>query len=113
MIQHSLTVMLELAERGMISMEKIVEGMCQAPAELFRIENRGFIREGYQADLCIFRKAPWTVTKENILYQCGWSPLENQTFTYKVQTTLVNGHVVYDKGDFYTDRTGERLTFKR
>ena len=51
--------------------------------------------------------------KENILYQCGWSPLENQTFTYKVQTTLVNGHVVYDKGDFYTDRTGERLTFKR
>lgn len=74
--------------------------MCHAPAELFRIENRGFIREGYQADLCIFRKAPWTVTKENILYQCGWSPLENQTFTYKVQTTLVNGHVVYDKGDF-------------
>ena len=113
MVQHSLTVMLELAERGMISMEKIVEGMCHAPAELFRIENRGFIREGYQADLCIFRKAPWTVTKENILYQCGWSPLENQTFTYKVQTTLVNGHVVYDKGDFYTDRTGERLTFKR
>ena len=50
---------------------------------------------------------------KNILYQCGWSPLENQTFTYKVQTTLVNGHVVYDKGDFYTDRTGERLTFKR
>ena len=113
MVQHSLTVMLELAERGMISMEKIVEGMCHAPAELFRIENRGFISEGYQADLCIFRKAPWTVTKENILYQCGWSPLENQTFTYKVQTTLVNGHVVYDKGNFYTDRTGERLTFKR
>ena len=113
MVQHSLTVMLELAERGMISMEKIVEGMCHAPAELFRIENRGFIREGYQADLCIFRKAPWTVTKENILYQCRWSPLENQTFTYKVQTTLVNGHVVYDKGNFYTDRTGERLTFKR
>ena len=113
MVQHSLTVMLELAERGMISMEKIVEGMCHAPAELFRIENRGFIREGYQADLCIFRKAPWTVTKENILYHWGWPPLQNKTLTNKEQTTLVNGHVVYDKGDFYTDRTGERLTFKR
>ena len=66
MVQHSLTVMLELAERGMISMEKIVEGMCHAPAELFRIENRGFIREGYQADLCIFRKAPLDGNKKNI-----------------------------------------------
>lgn len=111
MVQHSLTVMLELAEKKATTLEKIVEGMCHAPAELFHIEKRGFLREGYKADICIFRKAPWTVSKENILYECGWSPLEGTTFSHKVQTTLVNGRVVYDKGTFYTEKTGELLTF--
>ena len=113
MVQHSLAVMLELAEQGAISFEKVIDGMCHAPAELFGIENRGFLREGYKADICIFRKDPWTVSKENILYQCGWSPLEGQSLTYRVQTTLVNGRVVYDNGTFPTEKPGDLLTFNR
>ena len=113
MVQHSLTVMLELAEQGAISMEKIVERMCHAPAELFKVEERGFLRPGYKADICIFKKESWTVNKDNILYQCGWSPLEGQNLNYKVQYTLVNGKVVYDKGRFNSENHGELLTFKR
>lgn len=113
MIQHSLTVMLELATRGAISLEKIVDTMCHAPAELFNIEDRGFLRENYKADICIFRPSSWQVTKENILYQCGWSPLEGQTFSNQVQTTLVNGKVVYHKGQFPPHSCGELLTFNR
>lgn len=113
MVQHSLTVMLELAEKGAITLEKIVESMCHAPARLFQVEERGFLREGYKADICIFRKDPWTVNKENILYQCGWSPLEGMSFSNKVQTTIVNGTVVYDKGIFTSDKCGELLTFTR
>lgn len=113
MVQHSLTVMLELAGKGAISPEKMVEGMCHAPAELFGIEDRGFLREGYKADICIFRHTPWTVSKENILYQCGWSPLEGETFHNRVQTTIVNGTIVYNKGEFPSDKCGELLTFNR
>ena len=113
MVQHSLTVMLELAEQGAISMEKIVERMCHAPAELFQVEERGFLRPGYKADICIFKKESWAVNKDNILYQCGWSPLEGQNLNYKVQYTLVNGKVVYDKGRFNSENHGELLTFKR
>lgn len=86
--------------------------MCHAPAQLFRIEERGYLREGYKADICIIGKESWTVNKDNILYQCSWSPLEGQTFTNKVQTTLVNGNVVYDKGQLFTGKTGELLKFK-
>ena len=111
MVQHSLTVMLELAEQGVISPEKIVDAMCHAPAELFRIERRGFLREGFKADICIFKKEAWTIDKSNIQYQCGWSPLEGQTFNYRVQTTVVNGNIVYDKGEFPTDKCGEMLLF--
>lgn len=111
MVQHSLTVMLELAEQGAISLEKIVDGMCHAPAELFRIEGRGYLREGFKADICIFGPGQWTVDKENILYQCGWSPLEGQSFRNKVRTTIVNGRIVYDRGEFFTDKMGELLTF--
>ena len=113
MVQHSLTVMLELAEQGAISMEKIVERMCHAPAELFQVEERGFLRPGYKADICIFKKESWAVNKDNLLYQCGWSPLEGQNLNYKVQYTLVNGKVVYDKGRFNSENHGELLTFKR
>lgn len=112
MVQHSLTTMLELAEQGAITLETIVERMCHAPAQLFRIEERGYLREGYKADICIIGKESWTVNKDNILYQCSWSPLEGQTFTNKVQTTLVNGNVVYDKGQLFTGKTGELLRFK-
>lgn len=114
MVQHSLTVMLELAEKGCISLEKIVDAMCHAPAEIFGVEKRGFLRPGYKADLCLFKKAPWTVQPENILYQCGWSPLEGESFSYQVQTTFVNGHIVYDQGQFPEENyRGELLTFSR
>lgn len=113
MVQHSLTVMLELAEKGAITPETIVDRMCHAPAEIFHIEGRGFLREGYKADICIYRKEEWIVERDNILYQCGWSPLEGSIFRNKVQTTLVNGKVVYDKGTFPSDTYGEMLTFNR
>lgn len=113
MVQHSLAVMLELAEQGAMPFETVVDRMCHAPAELFQIQNRGFIRKGYKADLCIFEKAPWTVEKANLLYQCGWSPLEGQKLTYRVCTTLVNGTIVYDQGHFPSEQKGELLTFDR
>ena len=113
MVQHSLLVMLELAEQGEITPEQVVESMCHAPAELFGIEKRGYLRPGYKADICIFRPESWTVTKENILYRCGWSPLEGQQFSNKVEMTLVNGRIVYDKGKFPSTNHGELLTFLR
>ena len=105
--------MLELAERGALTIEKVVQGMCHAPALLFGIEGRGFLREGYKADLCIVRRNTWTVTKDNILYQCGWSPLEGETFHHEVRTTLVNGNIVYDNGVFPAGIHGEMLTFSK
>lgn len=113
LVQHSLVILLELARQGAITIERVVDGMCHAPALLFGIEKRGFLREGYKADICIVEKNTWTVNKENLLYQCGWSPLEGQTFHHKVRTTLVNGTIVYDKGDFPATPHGELLTFSR
>ena len=111
MVQHSLTVMLQLMEQGEIRLENIVDKMCHAPAELFRIKDRGYLREGYKADICLFGKRPWQVTKENILYRCGWSPLEGMTFDYKIQSTFVNGHKVYENGKFDDNYRGEMLEF--
>ena len=100
-VQHSLSIMLEFYKQGLISLEKIAEKMCHNPAILYRIEKRGFIREGYFADLCIVDlNSAWTVSKENILSKCGWSPLEGTTFQSKVTHTFVNGHLVYDNGQF-------------
>jgi dihydroorotase len=113
LVQHSLVILLELARQGAITIARVVDGMCHAPALLFGIEKRGFLREGYKADICIVEKNTWTVNKENLLYQCGWSPLEGQTFHHKVRTTLVNGTIVYDKGDFPATPQGELLTFSR
>ena len=113
LVQHSLVILLELTRQGAITIERVVDGMCHAPALLFGIEKRGFLREGYKADICIVEKNTWTVNKENLLYQCGWSPLEGQTFHHKVRTTLVNGTIVYDKGDFPATPQGELLTFSR
>jgi len=114
LIQHSLAVMLELWHRKIFSIEKIVEMMCHNPAILFNIRNRGFIREGYQADLCLIDpSSPWIVSKENILYKCGWSPFEGVTLKSKVVQTIVNGTIVYDNGVFNNDYRGQRLMFDR
>ncbi len=114
LVQHSLVVMLELWHRKLISLEKIVEKMCYNPAILFNIKERGFIREGYKADLCLVDPDDkWTVSKDNILYKCGWSPFEGTTFRSKVVKTIVNGTVVYDNGVFNEDYRGQRLGFDR
>jgi dihydroorotase len=112
LIQHSLVAMLELCSQGKISVEKVVQKMCHNPAILYRIRERGFIREGYFADLVLVDpNAPWTVTPENILYKCGWSPFEGVTFSSRVIQTFVNGHLVYDNGTFRESHKGERLLF--
>ncbi len=114
LIQHSLPIMLELYHRKIFSLEKIVEKMCHNPAILFNITNRGFIREGYKADLCLVDpNNPWIVTRENILYKCGWSPFEGTTFRSKVILTIVNGTIVFDNGVIKDDHRGQRLMFDR
>jgi dihydroorotase len=114
MVQHSLVAMLELWHKRIFSLDKIVEKMCHNPAILFNIKERGFIREGYKADLCLVNPDdPWTVSKENILYKCGWSPFEGTTFRSKVVQTFVNGTPIYNKGIFREDYRGQRLLFDR
>lgn len=114
MIQHSLNVMLELHEQGVFTMEEVVKLMSHKPAELFAVKNRGFIREGYHADLVLVKKKAWTVEKKNLLYKCKWSPLEGQRFTYKVETTIVNGNIVYQQNRVERDAPmGMRLQFER
>lgn len=112
LVQHSLHVMLENVKKGKISLEKVVEKMSHNPAILFRVEKRGFIKVGYKADLVLvdFNQS-WTVDKENILYQCGWSPLEGTTFNSRITHTFVNGHLAYQNGIFSEQRFGQRLLF--
>jgi len=113
LVQHSLVVMLENFKNGKISLERIVEKMAHNPAILFRIEKRGFIREGYKADLVLVDlNQNWTVEKENILYKCGWSPLEGTEFHSKVTHTFVNGNLVYDNEKINEEKFGERLLFE-
>lgn len=114
LVQHSLVAMLELCHQKKFSVEKVVEKMCHNPAILFNIRERGFIREGYKADLCLVDPDdPWTVGSENILYKCGWSPFEGTTFRSKVIMTFVNGNLVYNKGSINDDNRGQRLLFDR
>ena len=114
MVQHSLIAMLEMMRKGIFTIEMVVYKMCHAPAELFGIEKRGFIREGYYADLVLVDpKNHWTVTPENILYKCGWSPLEGETFSNKVTHTIVNGRLVYENGRFDETVKGIPLIFIR
>ena len=113
MIQHSLNCMLEFYRDGIISLEKIVEKMCHNPAIMYDIEDRGFLREGYFADLSIVDlDSEWTVSKENLLYKCGWSPLEGERFHSRVTQTFVNGHLVFDDGKFQSDIKGKPLKVK-
>ena len=109
-VQHSLNIMLEFYKEGAISLEKIVEKMCHNPSILYRIDKRGFIREGYYADLVLVDlDTSFTVDKENILYKCGWSPLEGTTFHSKVTHTFVNGNLVYNNGTFNEAQKGMAL----
>jgi len=110
MVQHSLLAMLELCRQGIFTEEMVVEKMAHAPAELFGIKDRGFIREGYYADLVLVNpNARWTVSKDNLLYKCGWSPMEGATFSHKVEKTFVNGHLVYDDERFDEGYRGKEL----
>lgn len=114
LVQHALVAMMEFVTDETITMEKLVEKMCHNPATLFRIKERGFIREGYHADLVLVEASrPWTVTEENVLSKCGWSPFEGSTFKARVSHTIVNGNVVYKNGQFDDSIMGERLTFDR
>ena len=114
LVQHALNAMLEKVKDDVISLEKMVQKMCHNPAILFQIEKRGYIREGYYADLVVADlNNPWTVTKENIAYKCKWSPFEDTTFSSKVIHTFVNGHLGYSNGQFSEKRNAKRLTFNR
>jgi len=113
LVQHGLMLMLKYVDEGKISMEKMVEKMSHAVATCFEIKDRGFIREGYHADLVLVKKAPYTVNKENILYHCAWSPFEGGSFPYQINTTFVNGYKVYHEGVFNEAQKGQRLQFTR
>ena len=113
LVQHALPAMLDLYHQGVFSLEMIVEKMCHNPARLFRIEERGYIREGYFADLVLVKlNSPWEVNRENILSKCKWSPFEGHTFQSKVEKTFVSGHLAYDNGIFNESKLGRRLTFR-
>ena len=114
LVQHALVALLEMYHNGKISLEKIVEKACHNPAILFQIKERGYIREGYKADLVLVDlKNPWTVHKENILYKCQWSPFEGTTFKSKVTHTFVNGILTYENFKFPNKSIPQRLTFNR
>lgn len=114
LVQHALVALLEMYHKGKISLEKIVEKTAHNPAILFQINERGYIRKGYKADLVLVDiNSPWTVKKENLLYKCGWSPFEGTTFRSRVTHTLVNGVVVYENSKFSGKKSAERLTFNR
>ncbi|MFN8299882.1 MAG: dihydroorotase [Chitinophagales bacterium] len=114
LIQHSLNVMLEFYHQGKISIEKIVDKMCHKPAVCFQVAERGYLREGYFADMVLVDPTKkWTVGQANILYKCGWSPFTGHEFTGQVQKTFVSGHLAYDNGTFDESIKGERLAFNR
>ena len=113
MIQFSLVSMLELAEKGIFSIETIVEKMCHAPAQIYGICDRGYVREGYKADLVLVSHGDrWEVNSENILSKCGWSPMEGHTYQWQVRTTMCNGHIIYNNWAFDSASRGEAVRFR-
>jgi dihydroorotase len=114
LVQHALPAMLELYHHGKITLEQIAEKMAHNVATIFQIEKRGFIREGYWADMALVNlNNPWQVNKGNILYKCGWSPFEGNTFKAKVVSTIVSGNLVYENGNLVNKQRGQRMTFAR
>lgn len=113
LVQHAIPALLEKVKEGVISIEKLIEKMCHNPAKLFKVEKRGFIKEGYYADLVLIdTEQRWTVTKENILYKCGWSPFEGTDFSNQITHTFVNGNLMFVNGVFNEEIKGKRLEFK-
>jgi dihydroorotase len=114
LVQHAVLAILEKVKENVLSIEKAVEKMCHNPAKIFKVEKRGFIKEGYYADLVLVDpNAPLTVTKENVLYKCGWSPFEGVEFSSTITHTFVNGNLIYNNGTFNDKIKGERLLFNR
>ncbi|PSR13463.1 MAG: dihydroorotase [Bacteroidetes bacterium] len=114
LVQHALNVMLDFYHRGLISLEKVVEKMCHAPAICFQVAERGYLDEGYWADIVLVdENEKWTVNSDNILYKCGWSPFQDYTFRGKVKSTFVSGHLAYHHNQFDESKQGERLRFAR
>ncbi|MGI4020370.1 MAG: dihydroorotase [Janthinobacterium lividum] len=114
LVQHALPAMLEMVHQKKLTVEQVAEKMAHNPAICFQVEKRGFIREGYWADLVLVNlNSPWEVSKENILYKCGWSPFEGQVFQSKITHTLVSGNLVWADGEIKSNQTGKRLTFVR
>lgn len=114
LVQHAVIALLEKVKEGVVSIEKIVEKACHNPAKIFKIENRGYIKEGYFADLVLIDpKDSWTVNKDNVLYKCGWSPFEGVEFSNKITHTFVNGNLMYNNGNFNEEIKGKRLVFNR
>lgn len=114
LVQHALIALFEKAKEGVISKERVIEKTAHAPATLFGVENRGYVREGYQADLVVIDpNTPTTVTKDNLLYKCGWSPFEGSTFSHSIEKTFINGKLAFDQGNIIEHGVGERLTFNR
>ena len=114
LVQHALSAMLEMYHRNKISLEKVVEKMCHNPAILFQVEKRGYIKEGYYADLVLVDlNNPYTVTKDNILYKCGWSPFEGTTFKSRITHTFINGNLAFENFKFNQVKSAKRLTFNR
>lgn len=114
LVQHSLQAMLEMSTQGIFTKELVVEKMCHAPSDLFQITDRGYIREGYYADLVLIDpNKSYEVTKDNILYKCGWSPFEGNIFSHTIKKTFVNGNIVFDNGNINEVGSGMALTFNR
>ena len=114
LVQHPFNIMLDFYKKGKISLERIVEKMCHAPAECFHINRRGYLDEGNWADLVLFDlDKTETINKDNIHYKCGWSPLEGMTFPGKIEEVIISGHLAYQNGQFFENRMGERLLFDK
>lgn len=113
MVQFSLISMLDLAQKENWAVHTIVEKMCHAPSKLFRIKDRGYLRPGYKADLVLVKEGtPWELQRKDILSKCAWSPLEGKTFNHRIEKTFINGHLIYNNGEFISDLYSEELVFK-